>query len=127
MTRIFLTSILSLLMGMSLIHAQSTDSSPDRNINDEIQSALEEVERSLDNIEIADIDLQGIMDQVKASLPTKEEMVKHQEVVRDALHDVVKEIKKIDFTELERALQDIGSLFNDLDIKNPEESNVRKI
>jgi len=126
MTRILFTTVLSFIIGTSIVHAQSNDTRQDKNANNEIQRALEEVERSLDSIEIPDIDLQGIMDQVKASLPTSEEMAKHQEVVRDALKDVVKEIKKLDFTELENALKDIGSIFDDLQI-NTSEANAKKI
>jgi Tfp pilus assembly protein PilO len=102
--------LLSLALYVSGTYAQVEERKESQTLNQEWKQAMEEVEDALKNIEMPDIDVDKIMDDVKRAMPTREEMDSYKEVISDA----VKELKKIDLSELESALQDLQIELNDI-------------
>ena len=107
---------------ISLGFGQSGQKKEDRSLNREWKEAMEEVEETLDNIEIPDVDIDRIMDEVRQAMPTKEELSSYKEVVREA----VQEVRKIDLTELENALDDLSRELEQIFRDHRPEKNKEK-
>ncbi len=71
---------------------------------------MEEVEEALNSIEIPAVNVDEILNEVKRHMPSREEVAAYKEVVRDAL----REVRKIDLTHVERALERISEVLSDI-------------
>ncbi len=100
-----LTLTLATVLILSVTGFSQTTEKKETTVNKEWKEAMDEVEKTLEDIEIPEIDIDRIMDEVRASMPTREEMNSYKDVITDA----VREIKKIDLSELERALEELGN------------------
>lgn len=109
MNKFTLTFILAVFL-TAFGFSQADQKKEDKSLNREWKEAMAEVEETLDNIEIPDVDVDRIMDEVREAMPTKEELSSYKDVVREA----VQEIKKIDLTELENALDELGRELEDI-------------
>ncbi len=103
MLRLILTLTTVLILSVAGF-SQTTEKKESSSANKEWKEAMEEVEKTLEDIEIPEIDIDRIMDEVRASMPTREELNSY----KDEITDAVREIKKIDLSELERALEELG-------------------
>ncbi|MBK8505813.1 MAG: hypothetical protein IPL46_28610 [Saprospiraceae bacterium] len=109
MIRLSLT--LAFALSLSLIaFSQANEKEEDRSLNNEWKEAMEEVESTLNDIEIPDIDVDHIMAEVRKAMPTRDEMNSYKEIIRKA----VTEVKKIDLSELEEALNELGHELEDI-------------
>lgn len=109
MLRLILTLTTVLILSVAGF-SQTTEKKESSSANKEWKEAMEEVEKTLEDIEIPEIDIDRIMDEVRASMPTREELNSYKDVISDA----VREIKKIDLSELERALEELGDELGDI-------------
>lgn len=99
------TIVFLFVLGLTASGYSQKDQKEDhRSINKEWKEAMQEVEEALQDIEIPDVDIDRIMEEVRDAMPTREEMDSYREIVSDA----VREVKNIDFSELEEALNDLG-------------------
>jgi uncharacterized protein YpuA (DUF1002 family) len=103
MIRLTITLTFALFLSITGF-GQANENKEDRSLNKEWKEAMEEVESTLENIEIPDIDIDRIMAEVRDAMPTREEMNSYKDIIREA----VSEVKKIDFSELEEALNELG-------------------
>jgi Fe-S cluster assembly scaffold protein SufB len=122
-----LTLILNTVLILSVAgFSQTTEKKETTSVNKEWKEAMGEVEKTLEELEIPEIDIDRIMDEVRESMPTREELNSY----KDEITDAVREIKKIDLSELERALEELGDelseIFGD---RHPEKEKdkVKKI
>lgn len=122
MIRLTLTIAFALSLSMT-VFGQANEKKEDRSLNKEWKEAMEEVETTLNNIEIPDIDVDRIMAEVREAMPTKEELTSYKEVIRDAM----REVKKIDLSELEEALNELGheleNIFHEHQVPKGKEKN----
>ncbi|MCB0666194.1 MAG: hypothetical protein KDC80_10245 [Saprospiraceae bacterium] len=116
--------VLTLTMLSLGIGYSQNDSKRETDLNRELKEVMKEVEEALDEIEIAEVDVDRIMDQVRESMPTKTEMNDYREIVRDA----VRELKNIDLSELKRTMEEVGRELEDLfQDEHWEKSDEKKI
>ncbi|MCB0688501.1 MAG: hypothetical protein KDC53_18305 [Saprospiraceae bacterium] len=109
MKRLYFT--LTLLLSFSMMaFSQTEPEKQEPSLNKEWKEAMEEVENSLKDIKIPEVDVDRIMDEVREAMPTREEMESYKEIVADA----VGELKNIDFSELERAMNNLGKELENL-------------
>lgn len=122
MLRLILTLTTVLILSVAGF-SQTTEKKDSSSANKEWKEAMDEVEKTLEDIEIPEIDIDRIMDEVRASMPTREELNSYKDVISDA----VREIKKIDLSELERALEELGDelgeIFSD---RHPEKEKDKR-
>ena len=111
------------MLSLGIVYSQN-DSKRETDLNRELKEVMKEVEEALDEIEIAEVDVDRIMDQVRESMPTKSEMNDYREIVRDA----VRELKNIDLSELKRTMEEVGRELEDLfQDEHWEKSDEKKI
>lgn len=102
--------VLTLMLLSFGIGYSQNDSKREIDLDRELKEVMKEVEEALDEIEIAEVDVDRIMDEVRESMPTKTEMNDYKEIVRDA----VRELKNIDLSELKRTMEEVGRELEDL-------------
>jgi hypothetical protein len=129
MARLTFTFVFTLTL-MVTAFTQTTKEEEPESFSQEWKKAMEEVARTLSEIEIPDVDVDQIMDEVKQSLPDREELDAYKAEIADA----VRELKKIDLSEMERALDELAKeldqIFNDHfpnREKTDKEEHIRKI
>lgn len=115
MKRILFTA-LTILFAAGITFAQKEDKEPTQregSLNQELQEVIKDVERTLRDIEIPEVNVDEIMEEVREAMPTRAEMDEYKEIVADA----VGELKNIDLSELEEALHELrielGEIFSD--------------
>ncbi len=123
--------VLALALPVSITFAQKEEesSSPkekkEHSLNQEWQEAIKNAEEALRNIDIPEIDIDQIMADVRAAMPTKEQM----ESYKDEVADAVRELEKVDLSELEEAMRELRyelkDIFGDWD-KDRHEDGPKK-
>jgi GTP1/Obg family GTP-binding protein len=129
MARLTFTFIFTLTL-IATGFTQTTKEEEPESFNQEWKMAMEEVSRTLREVEIPQVDVDQIMDEVRKSMPTREELDSYKAEIADA----VREIQKIDLSEMERMLDELAKeldqLFSDHfpnREKTNKEDNIRKI
>ncbi len=112
-----LCTLLAVLLAAGITFAQK-DKEPTQKegtLNQEWQEVIKDVEETLRDIEIPEVNVDEIMEEVREAMPTRAEMDEYKEIVADA----VGELKSIDLSELEDALhelrRELGDIFSDQD------------
>lgn len=130
MARLTFTLIFALTLIATGFTQTTTKEEEPESFNREWKMAMEEVARALEEIEIPEVDVDQIMEDVKKSLPTREELDSYKAEITDA----VREIQKIDLSEMERVLDELAKeldqIFDDHfpnREKTPKEDHNRKI
>jgi hypothetical protein len=123
MIRLTLTLAFELTISLN-VFSQADEKKEERSLNKEWREAMEEVENTLEDIEIPEIDVDRIMAEVREAMPTREEMNSYKDVIRKA----VNEVKKIDLSELEQALNELGRDLEDIfhEHQTPKDKEKKK-
>jgi hypothetical protein len=123
MIRLTLTLAFALTISLN-VFSQADEKKEERSLNKEWREAMEEVENTLEDIEIPEIDVDRIMAEVREAMPTREEMNSYKDVIRKA----VNEVKKIDLSELEQALNELGRDLEDIfhEHQTPKDKEKKK-
>ena len=122
---LFTLSVILLTGGITFSQTEKKETpkkETDRSINHDWQEAIKDAEEALRNIEIPDIDVDQIMEEVKDAMPTREEIEDYKHIVAEAMG----ELKNIDLTGLEEALEELRKELGDIFSDNPEENNGDK-
>jgi DNA repair exonuclease SbcCD ATPase subunit len=125
-----LITLMFFALTTGIIYSQQDSTPTEEKWNENFQKAMEELQLQLENLEIAEIDmdelraelknielpeLEELREEVRKSMPSKEELKAYHEIARDAL----KELKHKDFVEIEATLRGMESAFRDLEFDWP--------
>ncbi len=102
-----------LIVGLSSSIAMAQTAEPEKDtatISMEWEQALDEMELTLEKIEIPRIDVDSLVEEVRKVMPSKEEIEEYKDVVQEVIH----EFKKIDLSELEIAIKNLNLELQDI-------------
>lgn len=100
--KILLTLCALLLASSSNVFAQQEE--PTRSQwEKEMKEAIEKVTETLGNLEFPQIDMESLIIDIQAEMPTKEEMNLHKEKLSEA----IKKLKEIDLNHIEQYVEDL--------------------
>ena len=115
---------LTLMLSCMLVGFSQSDADKDQqSLNQEWKKAMREAEKALEDIELPDIDIDKLMEEARQAMPSREEMESYKEVIAEA----VRELKKIDLSDLEDALHEIGKELEDIFGHDRDRSTLKKI
>ncbi|NND33868.1 MAG: hypothetical protein HKN76_14860 [Saprospiraceae bacterium] len=119
----FAITFILILCCVIIGYTQNDASEKDNSLNKEWKEAIQEAEKALEDIQMPDIDIDKLMDEARQAMPTREEMESYKEVIAEA----VRELKKIDLSELEDALDEIGTELENIFGHDRDPSTRKKI
>ena len=114
--------IFPILIALFCISSVSFAQTQESDINQSVKEALEEVNKAIEKIEIPEIDVEKIIEEVEAALPTKEQM----EDIKEGVQSAIKEIEKIDLSGIEAVLRDLEDIFSDFEIDIRKDKDSKK-
>ncbi|MDH3649061.1 MAG: hypothetical protein OEQ53_05220 [Saprospiraceae bacterium] len=74
------------------------------------KEAMKDVEHAIENLQIPDLEVEKIIHELEEVMPTKVEW----DHLKTGLKETVKELKKIDLSEIEEALKELEGVFDQI-------------